>query len=94
MHSFMIFCPLRNGLVSNVFRRAKGRKSLILAGARKKVVSYDFILKKMTFELGLKDIKGSRRRAIQVEGTVPTGSHEGGKCRECQTRKMDSDPTG
>lgn len=48
----------------------------------------------MAFELGLKDIKGSRRRAIQVEGTVPTGSHEGGKCRECQTRKTDSDPTG
>lgn len=43
MHSFVIFCPIRNGLVSNVFRRAKGRKSLILAGARKKVVSSDFI---------------------------------------------------
>ena len=23
-----------------------------------------------------------------MEGTVPTGSHEGGKCRKCQTRDV------
>lgn len=41
----MVFCLLSNGMLSNVPGRAEGRKGSILTGARKRMISYDFILK-------------------------------------------------
>lgn len=58
--------------------------------------SHDFKKKKWHLRWAIRTSKaaGGGRKAIQVEGTVPTGSHEGGKCRECQTRDVDSDLKG